>query len=84
MSDEKFDQEPMTMDQAMAGEGSMFKQLKEGDVVDGVVVHIDKDGVLHCEFFTANGKRHSIICGWNRKRQAFTFRFRGVLWAYKP
>ncbi len=46
MSDEKFDQEPMTMDQAMAGEGSMFKQLKEGDVVDGVVVHIDKDGVL--------------------------------------
>lgn len=45
---------------------------------------IDKDGILHCEFFTANGKRHSIICRWNRKRQAFTFRFRGVLWAYKP
>lgn len=45
---------------------------------------IDKDGILHCEFFTANGKRHSIICAWNRRKQAFTFRFRGVLWAYKP
>ena len=27
-------------------ENSMFKELSEGDVVTGTVVHIDKDGVL--------------------------------------
>ncbi len=41
----------MTMEEAMAAEagidyGGTFKALKEGEVVDGVVVHIDREGVL--------------------------------------
>jgi len=41
----------MTMEEAMAAEagehyGGGFKALKEGEVVDGVVVHIDREGVL--------------------------------------
>lgn len=46
-------EEPMTMEAAMAasaGQGvdysGTFKTLTEGDVVDGVVVHIDREGVL--------------------------------------
>ena len=44
--------EEMSMDQAMSQPmyqsdfESMFKELSEGDVVVGTVVHIDKDGVL--------------------------------------
>lgn len=45
-------EEPMTMEAAMAAAGTAvdyggtFKSLTEGEVVDGVVVHIDRDGVL--------------------------------------
>lgn len=43
------EEEPMTMEAAMAasenGEGG-FRRLREGEVVDGVVVHIDREGVL--------------------------------------
>ena len=44
-------EEPMTMEAAMSGTSGIdysgtFKSLTEGDVVDGVVVHIDRDGVL--------------------------------------
>lgn len=45
-------EEPMTMEAAMAAGGpgvdysGTFKSLVEGDVVDGVVVHIDREGVL--------------------------------------
>lgn len=46
---EPVEEEPMTMEAAMAasedGEGG-FKRLREGEVVDGVVVHIDREGVL--------------------------------------
>lgn len=42
---------PMTMEAAMAAEageeyGGTFRALREGEVVDGVVVHIDREGVL--------------------------------------
>jgi len=42
---------PMTMEAAMAAEageeyGGAFRALREGEVVDGVVVHIDREGVL--------------------------------------
>jgi len=45
------EEEPMTMEAAMAAEageqyGRAFAALKEGEVVDGVVVHIDREGVL--------------------------------------
>ncbi len=45
------EEEPMTMEAAMAAEageqyGGAFKALREGEVVDGVVVHIDREGVL--------------------------------------
>lgn len=45
------EEEPMTMEAAMAAGaglnyGGTFKALKEGEVVDGVVVHIDREGVL--------------------------------------
>ncbi len=45
------EEKPMTMEAAMAAEageeyGGAFKALKEGEVVDGVVVHIDREGVL--------------------------------------
>ena len=44
------EEEPMTMEAAMAGSGvdysGTFKSLSVGDVVDGVVVHIDREGVL--------------------------------------
>ena len=46
-------EEPMTMEAAMAGMGGpgvdysgTFRSLTPGDVVDGVVVHIDREGVL--------------------------------------
>lgn len=45
-------EEPMSMEQALAMSGAgvdysgTFKTLTEGDVVDGVVVHIDREGVL--------------------------------------
>ncbi len=46
-------EEPVTMEQAMASMGGAgvdysgtFKSLRVGDVVDGVVVHIDREGVL--------------------------------------
>lgn len=44
-------EEPMTMEAAMAQMGGVdysgtFKSLSPGDVVDGVVVHIDREGVL--------------------------------------
>lgn len=46
-------EEPMTMEAAMASMGGpgvdysgTFRSLTPGDVVDGVVVHIDKEGVL--------------------------------------
>ncbi len=46
-------EEPMTMEAAMAQMGGQgvdysgtFKSLRVGDVVDGVVVHIDREGVL--------------------------------------
>ena len=44
--------EPLTMESAMAqmengvDYGGTFKALKEGEVVDGVVVHIDREGIL--------------------------------------
>lgn len=49
VAEEPVEEEPMTMEAAMAasegGEGG-FKRLREGEVVDGVVVHIDREGVL--------------------------------------
>jgi len=47
------EEEPMSMEAAMAGMSASgvdysgtFKSLRVGDVVDGVVVHIDREGVL--------------------------------------
>jgi ribosomal protein S1 len=45
------EEKPMTMEEAMAAQagevyGGAFKALREGEVVDGVVVHIDREGVL--------------------------------------
>lgn len=43
------EEEPMTMEAAMASGargGGTFKALREGEVVDGVVVHIDREGVM--------------------------------------
>lgn len=49
VAEEPVEEEPMTMEAAMAagvnGEGG-FRRLREGEVVDGVVVHIDREGVL--------------------------------------
>ena len=46
---EEPEEELMTMEAAMAstgaGEGG-FRRLREGEVVDGIVVHIDREGVL--------------------------------------
>ena len=44
-------EEPMTMEAAMSGSTGVdysgtFKSLTAGDVVDGIVVHIDREGVL--------------------------------------
>lgn len=47
--EEPAEEEPMTMEAAMAaseGADGAFRRLREGEVVDGVVVHIDREGVL--------------------------------------
>jgi len=49
VAEEPVEEEPMTMEAAMAASGAGdggFRRLREGEVVDGVVVHIDRDGVL--------------------------------------
>jgi len=38
--------EPTTMEELLAGAGMPIKNLKQGDVLDGIVVRVDKDEVL--------------------------------------
>lgn len=39
-----------------------------------------RDGVIRCRFYTSDGTLHDKPCRWNRRLNAWTFRFRRNTW----
>ena len=44
------------------------------------VLYRSSAGILHCRFYTSDGKLHDRQCKWSRKYNTWVFRFRCTTW----